>query len=83
MHRFPLRTALLVALLSPILLAAHTDLYRQIQALDDAIAQRPDDPDLYLKRANVHRRHGDWRSAQADFRRVRALDPENDSVLRL
>jgi predicted Zn-dependent protease len=44
------------------------------------LEQQPDNADLLLKRGNLQRRHGDWASARADFRRVREIQPDNKNI---
>ena len=55
---------------------AHPDLDLQIEALDQAIIANPGDASLYLQRGDLHRRHGDYETAQADFDQARLLDPK-------
>ena len=54
----------------------HAGLLDRIAALDARIAAAPDDPDLYLKRAELHRLHRDWPAAMADYDRAARLDPD-------
>ncbi len=77
----PWRYAFLVlAALAAGPLVGHTDLHLQIQALGAAIANRPNEPELYLKRANLHRRHGDWNRARGDLQRARWLGADDHAV---
>jgi tetratricopeptide (TPR) repeat protein len=55
--------------------AAHGMLDEQLAELSRAIAQRPGDATLHLKRGELHRRHRDWQAALADFDAARRLDP--------
>lgn len=59
---------------------AHLPIEEQIEDLSARIATRPGDATLYLKRGELHRLHGEWRAAKADYRRARGLDPELDVV---
>lgn len=52
----------------------HTDLDIQIEELSRQIVLSNDDPELYLERGNVYRRHGDWALAASDLDRARFLD---------
>ncbi len=55
--------------------AAHGMLDEQLAELSRAIAQRPGDATLHLKRAELHRKHRDWPAALADFNAAQRLDP--------
>ena len=63
-----------IALLSLVALtircAAHGDLHGQIEAVTVAIASTPQDGELYFRRAELHRSHGDYPSALADYERA-------------
>ena len=59
---------------------AHPDLETQIEALDQAIIATPGDASLYLQRGDLHRRHGDFETAQADFDQARLLDPKLSEI---
>jgi tetratricopeptide (TPR) repeat protein len=67
----------LVACLSllPGLAAAHGDLHEQIAALSQRIARDPANPDLLLRRGELHRQHRDWEAALADYDRAARLAP--------
>lgn len=54
---------------------AHGDLHERIAALTKAIAEKPADATLRLRRAELHREHKDWQSAHADLAQARRLDP--------
>jgi predicted Zn-dependent protease len=58
----------------------HGDLHEVIDAVTAAIERSPDDPALYLRRAELHRFHKDWSAASADYARVRRLRPGLDLV---
>jgi len=61
-------------------LYAHSDLRLQIDELSRQLELEPDDPELLLRRGDLQRRHENWDSARADFRRVREVQPENPTV---
>lgn len=65
----------------PALVSAHGDLHEQIAALTKRIAQRPDNPELYLKRGELHRAHRAWNAALADYDRALRLDPALDAAI--
>ena len=54
---------------------AHEDLEIQIARVTREIAAEPKRADLYLQRGELHRAHGDWASAKADYARARAAEP--------
>lgn len=54
---------------------AHGDLHDQIAALTKQIQTDPRNAELYLKRGQLHRAHGEWDPAMADFDQVATLDP--------
>jgi len=67
----------LIATAAPTPLAlAHGDLHEQITALAEAIAKDANNPELYLRRAELNRLHGDWAAAQRDIDRARELAPD-------
>jgi len=53
---------------------AHGDLHDRIAALTGQIGQEPQNTQLYLQRAELHRLHGEWEAAIADYARVERLD---------
>jgi tetratricopeptide (TPR) repeat protein len=53
---------------------AHGDLHERIARLTDQIKKEPQDPQPYLQRAELHRLHGEWEAALADYARVERLD---------
>jgi len=81
-HRSPWWLVWLVALL--VLLAppvfAHPDLDLQIDKLTLQLTQDPDNIEWLLKRGDLQRRHENWNLARADFKRVRNIQADNDSV---
>ena len=72
--------ALAVLLSAPQLAYAHADLNLQIEQLSAEILQRGSVAELYLKRAELHRRHSDWAAALADYERVRELNPRHADI---
>jgi predicted Zn-dependent protease len=54
---------------------AHGDIHARIALLDKRIATTPDNYNLYLKRAELHRFHAEWSSALTDYHRAQALHP--------
>lgn len=54
---------------------AHADLLIQIEEATRDIAKNPKDPELYLKRGELHRAHVEWEAAYADYERALALNP--------
>jgi hypothetical protein len=54
---------------------AHGPLAEQIEALTLAIAARPHDADLYLRRGEIHRLGREWDAARRDYDRAAQLDP--------
>jgi predicted Zn-dependent protease len=69
---------LLAALLAamPLSILAHGDLHIQIQEVTRQIEKEPRNPDLYLKRGELHRAHQEWDAAQADYDHAFALNPK-------
>jgi len=65
-------------LLSPV--RAHLDLDLQIVELTQRIEADPDNPELYLKRGELHRFHQEWKAAEKDYRQARKLQPDLDVV---
>jgi predicted Zn-dependent protease len=59
---------------------AHGPVQEQIDAVTAQIAQAPADPQLYLRRGELHRVHEDWDAALADYDRAAALAPADDIV---
>lgn len=54
---------------------AHTATDKQLEKVDKKIAASPDDFDLYMRRANIHRLHQDWDKALADYATAEKLGP--------
>lgn len=74
-HLLSRRTGWLPWLLAAATALAHPDLAVQIEALDHAIGAQPGHASLYLRRGDLHRRHGDFAAAEVDFATARQLDP--------
>lgn len=55
---------------------AHGELHEQIEALTAQIAQTPKNAELHLRRGELHRAHGDWPGAVADYDATARLGPE-------
>jgi tetratricopeptide (TPR) repeat protein len=53
---------------------AHPGIDEQIADVTARIEQDPGDASLYLRRGELHRIHRDWKLAQADYEKARALD---------
>lgn len=52
---------------------AHDGIHARLARLDTAIAEQPGQAELLVRRADLHRRHGDATRAWADLRRAGAL----------
>ena len=76
---FVLLAALLCALL-PSTARAHGDFHLVISEIDKQIEASPKDPELYIRRGELHRTHQDWDSAYADFDRAAVLAPKLDAI---
>ena len=74
------RAVAALALAAFTLAYAHGPLQEQIDAVSAQIAQSPSDVSLYVRRGELHRIHEDWDAALADYDRVAALAPADDSV---
>ena len=68
------------ALIAPAGARAHGDLHAQIDAATRAIALHPRDARLYHKRGELHRAHGDYPTALADYARAQRIDPSLNVV---
>lgn len=55
---------------------AHADEHERLAALTAQIAMTPQEPLLYLQRAELHRVHQDWAAALADYTQVVQLAPD-------
>lgn len=63
------------------LAAPHGDLHERIAAVTEKIKANPNDAALYLERGDLHRRHGDWATAHADFDTAAEKNPGDFAVL--
>src|SRR2546426_2682773 len=61
-------------------LFAHGDLHEQIAITTKLIQREPHNAALYLKRGELHRAHGEWDAAMADYERAAELDPKLEVV---
>ena len=59
---------------------AHGDLHEAIDAVTQVIAKSPGDAALLLRRAELHRMHGAWPAAEADYAEARRIRPGMDLV---
>ena len=59
---------------------AHGDLHEQIAAATTQIESQPQSADLFLKRAELQRLHGEWTAALNDCARAERLQPGSDFV---
>ena len=77
-----MRLVLLISLLLVAFASAwgHADLDVQIRSVTAKIGEQPQSNDLYLKRAELHRLHGGWAAALADYDKAQAIDPSLNSV---
>jgi len=69
-----------LALLGTARLLAHGDLDLQIDSVSRELRRTPANPDLYVKRAELHSLHGDPAAALADLAVARRLDPARRDV---
>lgn len=76
--------AALVAGSLPAAARAHGDVHDRIECVTRLISARPEAASLYLRRAELHRNHGDWPAALADVQRAveRGAPPADTSLLR-
>lgn len=66
----PLCLLAVVSVLAASRLIAHGDSTLEIEALTAAIAEAPNRPELYLRRAEHHAEHANWKAAEADIERA-------------
>jgi tetratricopeptide (TPR) repeat protein len=66
----------ILSVIRPTPVLAHADLDERIAAVTKEIAHNPQDAALYLKRGELHRFHGEWKAAAADYDRAARLDPQ-------
>jgi len=72
--------AVLIAVAIPRAARAHAGIDEEIRDVDRRIAARPGDAELVLRRGELHRIHGDFAAARADYDRARRLDPDLAAV---
>jgi tetratricopeptide (TPR) repeat protein len=80
MARAWLVSILPLLILLPSSVAAHGDLHEQIAAITRRIDQAPSRAELYVRRGQLHRAHGEWEAALADYDRAARLDPTLDVI---
>ena len=76
----PLQASLFLCLVLPAPVFGHGPIHEQIEEMTRRIEREPRNAQLYLKRAELHRFHNDWRAALLDYQRTRRLDPALDVV---
>ena len=59
---------------------AHGDIHLQIEEVTKEIQKSPRDPELYMRRADLHRAHSEWDAAQADYDYAFALNPKLPTI---
>ena len=69
-----------ISFLFPFAVSAHDGLHEQIIAVSKKIRRSPTNPALYLKRGELYRLHGEWKSAESDFLRAERLNPALTAV---
>jgi len=57
-------------------LYGHEGIHEQLEAVSRAITREPRNAALYLKRGELHRLHKEWKDAERDYDRARALEPD-------
>jgi tetratricopeptide (TPR) repeat protein len=77
--KFPQLLASMLALVAAAGALAHGDVHEQIEVLTRAIARTPS-AELYLKRGELNRVHGDFGAALDDYESAEKLDPRMDAV---
>ncbi len=70
----------LVLLSLPGFVSAHGNLDEAIDAVSSTIKGSPNDADLFLRRAELHRMHQDWDAAERDYTQVNRLAPESEGA---
>ncbi len=55
---------------------AHDGIHEQIVSVTKAIRKAPNNPALYLKRAELYRLHKEWQNSARDFGKARSIDPK-------
>ncbi len=64
-----------VVLPTPSPLFGHAEIHVRIADMTKKIEMEPENPELYVKRGELHRVHRDWDAALADYQRAVELDP--------
>ena len=72
--------AISVCFALPCSVGAHPGLESQIELVTNQIAHDPKNAQLYLKRGDLHRLHGEWGAAMDDYDRATTLDSNLDEV---
>lgn len=73
--RLPAILLLLSVGLSAQVVQAHGDLHEQIHQLSEKLRSQPNDAELWHKRGELYRAHGDHKHALADYTRAERLNP--------
>ena len=79
----PRRSRLAIAVVALLLagsVRAHLGVDEQIEQINAEIAAAPTDGELYLRRGELHRIHGNWDLAGADYRTALQLAPQMEAV---
>jgi tetratricopeptide (TPR) repeat protein len=80
MNGRPLPLFLFMCVIWPATALGHGPVHEQIEEVTRRIERDPRNAELYLKRAELHRIHNDWRAAEVDYQQTRRLDPALDVV---
>jgi tetratricopeptide (TPR) repeat protein len=72
--------SIVIGLLLPGSLLAHGDLHNQITQITRQLESEPRNAVLYHKRGELHRAHGEYPEALADYEAAEKLDPKLDVV---
>ena len=60
--------------------SAHGDLHWRIESLSEQLTADLGNIELWLKRGELYRQHGEWQSALADLAQANQLDPDNTKI---
>jgi hypothetical protein len=60
--------------------SGHADIADRIAAVSARITASPGDAELFFRRAELHRIHGDWAAAAADYDRAASIAPALEAV---
>ena len=69
-----------ICLLGVLSAFGHGDIHLQIEEVTKEIQKAPRDPELYMRRADLHRAHSEWDAAQADYDYAFALNPKLPTI---